>query len=56
MLLDGQRARASQIFDWFEEDFDASGGVEAFIRRYRELPARVNLRANLPYNWDLNEQ
>jgi len=56
LLLDGQRARASQIFDWFEEDFDANGGVEAFIRRYRELPARVNLRANLPYNWDLNEQ
>lgn len=56
VLLDGQRVRVSQIFDWFEEDFEASGGVEAFIRRYRELPARINLRANLPYNWDLNEQ
>ncbi|MGJ8688220.1 MAG: DUF547 domain-containing protein [Gammaproteobacteria bacterium] len=56
LVLDAQRVRVSQIFDWFEEDFDASGGVETFIRRYRELPARINLRANLPYNWDLNEQ
>ncbi len=56
LLLEGQRVRVSQIFDWFEEDFEKAGGVEQFIRHYRDLPARINLRANLPYNWDLNEQ
>jgi hypothetical protein len=56
LMLDGQRVRVSQIFDWFEEDFDAQGGPEAFIRQYRDLPPRINLRANLPYNWDLNEK
>lgn len=56
LLLEGEQVRVSQIFEWFEEDFDVRGGREAFIRHYRELPARINLRANLPYNWDLNEQ
>jgi len=56
LVLEGQRLRLSQIFDWFEEDFDPLGGVEAFVRGYRELPQQVNWRANLPYNWDLNHQ
>ncbi len=54
--IDGNRARFSQIFDWFEEDFDADGGVEAFVRRYRDLPEPLRWRANLPYDWDLNRQ
>lgn len=54
--LDGSRARFSQIFDWFEEDFDVAGGVEAFVRRYRDLPEPLRWRANLPYDWDLNRQ
>lgn len=52
----GTRVQVSQIFDWFEEDFDSAGGVEAFVRRYRELPAQIRLRADIPYNWNLNAQ
>lgn len=52
--IDGNQVQVSQIFDWFEEDFEPAGGVETFIRRYRELPRQVRLRANLPYNWNLN--
>jgi Protein of unknown function, DUF547 len=46
--------RVSRIFDWFGEDFAAGGGIETFIRRYRDdLPERP-LRADLPYDWSLN--
>ena len=54
--LVGSRVRLSQIFDWFEEDFDAVGGVEAFVRSYHDLPQQISWRANLPYDWDLNRQ
>lgn len=54
LALNGTSARVSQIFDWFADDFAAVGGVEAFVRRYRDLPATLSLRANLPYNWSLN--
>lgn len=54
VVLDDTRVRVSQIFDWFEEDFEAAGGVEAFVRRYRMLPAQIRLRADIPYNWNLN--
>lgn len=53
--IDGNQVRVSQIFDWFEEDFEPFGGVEEFVRRYRELPRQVRLRANLPYIWNLNK-
>jgi len=53
---DGSRVRVSQIFDWFEVDFDSAGGVEAFVSRYHPLPAGARLRADIPYNWNLNAQ
>lgn len=56
LTLEEQQVRLSQIFDWFEEDFEAAGGVEAFIRRYQDLPEQIRWRANLPYDWDLNRQ
>lgn len=56
LRVEGQLLRVSQIFDWFKEDFAAAGGVEAFIRQYHPLPARLLLRANLPYDWRLNRQ
>lgn len=46
--------RVSKIFDWFEEDFEPAG-VESFIRRYRDLPANTRVRANLDYDWSLND-
>lgn len=46
--------RVSKIFDWFEQDFDKTAGVAAFIRRYRaDLPA-YPIKANLPYDWSVN--
>lgn len=46
----------SSIFDWFEDDFDSSGGVREFISRYRpDLTIRgKDIEADLPYNWHLN--
>lgn len=46
--------RVSKIFDWFEQDFDNSGGITAFIKRYRaDLPV-LNIKANIPYDWAVN--
>jgi hypothetical protein len=53
--LEENNVRVSKIFDWFEEDFEQVGGAESFIRRYRDLPARTRLRANLDYDWSLND-
>lgn len=54
--VDGTQVQVSRIFDWFEEDFASAGGVEAFVRRYRELPPQIRLRATIPYDWNLNAQ
>ena len=57
------RVRLSRIFDWFEEDFRAGGGVLATVARYvdaedaRWLEARGR-RARvefLDYDWALND-
>ncbi len=52
--------RVSRIFDWFEGDFEPTGGVLAFIRQYAppEVAAklgsgRVKL-AHQKYDWSLN--
>ena len=45
----------SKIFDWFADDFAASGGITAFISRYRKLPDTPTRRISfLNYNWSLN--
>jgi hypothetical protein len=55
--------RLSSIFKWFAEDFEAQGGVLAFVERYgpeearalvREQGARVRIR-HLEYDWSLND-
>jgi hypothetical protein len=55
-------ARVSKIFDWFAGDFDASGGVRAFLARHApaaerawlaERGTRLELRW-LEYDWRLN--
>jgi hypothetical protein len=55
--------RLSPIFDWFEEDFAAAGGVLAFVARYAPPDARAWLEANadradvsyFDYDWGLND-
>lgn len=53
-LADGQ-LMLSSLFDWFEEDFAAEGGVKAFVGQYRpDLLAHWPPVDYLPYNWNLN--
>ncbi len=54
--LSGNQAEVTKIFDWFGEDFEKLGGVQAFIGRYVTLPADVELDGYLPYNWSVNGQ
>jgi hypothetical protein len=52
----------SRIFDWFEEDFEAGGGVLAFVGRYGPGSVSAFLEARggdvdvekLGYDWNLN--
>lgn len=52
----GREVHISSIFDWYAADFEPSGGVTAFINRYRKDPVPVSLKPGfLPYVWNLNE-
>lgn len=45
----------SKIFDWFEEDFKAGGGVIAFIHRHDPSVAKdARINGYFDYNWKLN--
>jgi uncharacterized protein DUF547 len=58
----GGTVALSRVFDWFAEDFAASGGALAFATRFAPEDARAWLEAHgdrarvawLPYDWDLN--
>ncbi len=50
----GSKVRVSKLFSWFEHDFNRYGGVRAFVKRYRTIPDRITLWADLPYNWSIN--
>ncbi len=51
----GQTIHISKIFRWFEEDFELTGGVEMFVRRYRQdLSRDLEFEADIPYDWSLN--
>jgi len=55
MNVEGNNARLSKIFDWFESDFESRGGVLGFIRYYRpDIPASTRLASYLDYDWGLN--
>lgn len=54
LAVSGTGVHVSKIFDWFEEDFAATGGVAKFIARYRTVPAGVALKADIDYDWRLN--
>ena len=46
--------QTSRIFDWFEEDFQRVGGVDVFIRSYQPDLPEIKIKANLPYDWNIN--
>lgn len=61
---DAKRVTLSAIFDWFEEDFQASGGVLAFIGPYLDEDTRAWLDTHrksvsidhFDYDWSLNDR
>ena len=53
---DGKKVEALKIFDWYAGDFQAAGGVEAFINKYRKPPLAPEARISyMNYDWSLNE-
>jgi len=55
LSIQGNKLHSSKIFDWFEDDFQAQGGVINFIRNYRnDLPEKPKLASHLDYDWSLN--
>ena len=55
-VIDDGELYLSEIFDWFEEDFAASGGIYEFIARYRKELVGFDDFETLDYNWELNAQ
>jgi len=54
MKLSGNKLTLSSIFNWFEDDFDATGGVLSFIRGYRrEIPIDADI-GYFDYDWSVN--
>ena len=54
LRIDGDTAHVSKIFKWFSADFDATGGVAAFIAKHHGLPIGTKINADLDYDWRLN--
>lgn len=46
----------SKIFDWYKEDFEASGGVHSFVARYHKEVNDSRAIDYLDYNWMLNKR
>ncbi len=56
VYVDGTMLMVSQIFEWYQGDFESAGGVVAFVRRYRpDLPADLS-PGYIPYDWGLIAQ
>ena len=53
------RVYISAIFDWFEGDFKAQGGVIGYISRYLEPAVATKIKgaklSYLKYNWNVND-
>ncbi len=54
LRIEQNSIRVSKIFDWFDEDFEVYGGVPAFIKKYRSDLPDLKIKANLPYDWEVN--
>jgi ribosomal protein S18 len=54
--LEEKKVELSNIFNWYKADFDASGGVIAFINKYSDIKIKDNAKISYKdYNWNLNE-
>jgi hypothetical protein len=54
LKIEKKTIRISKIFEWFEEDFDVSGGVSAFIKGYRTDLPESDFTSYIPYDWTVN--
>lgn len=54
MKLAGDVLHLCKIFKWYDDDFDQSGGVRAFIQQKRPGLKFKRIKFDLDYNWDLN--
>lgn len=54
LIVGKDKVQVSQIFDWFEKDFAAGGGVTAFIKRYKTDLPDLKIKANIDYDWTVN--
>lgn len=51
-----KKAELSKIFEWYKDDFTASGGVISFINQYLEVKVKDNAKVSYKeYDWNLNE-
>ncbi len=56
MAVQGRNLTVSKIFDWFDGDFDAQGGVIGFIRNHAEIPEGARIDGYFDYDWSLNRK
>jgi hypothetical protein len=54
LIVGKDKVQVSQIFDWFEKDFAAGGGVIAFIKRYQPNLPDLKIKTNIDYDWTVN--
>lgn len=53
--VEGEKVRISQIFEWYQDDFERAGGAVSFINTFRasKLPDGAQI-GYYPYDWNLN--
>lgn len=54
LKIEKRTIRVSKIFDWFEQDFGGREGVLTFIKGYRTHLPDLKVKANIPYDWNVN--
>jgi len=54
LIVGKDKLQVSQIFDWFEKDFAAGGGVAAFIKHYHANLPDLKIKTNIDYDWSVN--
>jgi hypothetical protein len=55
--VNGEEVEVSQIFEWYEDDFKASGGPVPFCKKYGRTDLQDGAKiAFIPYDWSLNAQ
>jgi len=54
LKVDKKIIHISKIFDWFEDDFKKSGGIDGFINHYRPELSGLKIVKDIEYDWSVN--